>query len=412
MTISRRRFLAASTSVAAAVFACGLPGECGAQTTFFPKRHKAVPLAPSFVYFGTDTAKPEAKGIYVSRFDPATGKLTPPVVAAASLRPAFFVLGLGHGKRVLHVCNEGDEHSSAISSFLIDPATGGLRPLGKVSSGSMGPCYLALDADGQTAYAASYSGSGIATYLVQPDGSLSQPVERIDFKGSGFGQHGPNAERQQAAHPHSARLSPDNRFLIVNDLGNDSIVTFPVDAATARLGAPHVNERREGSGPRHIAFHPNGRWIYSVNELDNRVDQLLWSSTRGDHAHGVEPQALLTDAGHSVSTLGAGFHGTNTAAEVEISASGSYLYVSNRGENSLVVFTIDQTNGMLTVLQRISCGGKTPRQFTFDPTGKWLLCGNQESDSVTVFACDQSSGRLSGPAQTLAVPAPMMTLFG
>lgn len=212
MTISRRRFLAATTSVAAAAYACGLPGECTAQTNFFPKRHKPVPPAPSFVYFGTDTAKPGAQGIYLSRFDPATGKLTSPTVAAASFRPAFFALGLGHGKRVLHVCNEGDEHSSAISSLLIDPATGALHPLGKVLSGSMGPCYLSLDADGQSAYSASYSGSGVATYLVEPDGSLSQPVERLDFKDAKFGQHGPNADRQQASHPHSARLSPDNRF--------------------------------------------------------------------------------------------------------------------------------------------------------------------------------------------------------
>jgi 6-phosphogluconolactonase len=195
MTISRRRFLA--SSLASGLYAGGLQ----AQSGFFPHPHKkVVPAVPLFVYFGTDTTKPGAQGIYLSRFDPATGKLTMPTVAAKSLRPAFFAVGQGRGKKVLYVCNEGDEHTSAISYFVIDPATGALRPFGQVSSGGMGPCYMSLDADGQSAYVANYSGSAVASYAVKPDGSLSEPVEKLDFKDAKFGHTGPNKDRQLASH--------------------------------------------------------------------------------------------------------------------------------------------------------------------------------------------------------------------
>ena len=138
---------------------------------------------------------------------------------------------------------------------------------------------------------------------------------------------------------------------------------------------------------------------------------MLWNTTRGDAAHGVPAQALLTGTEHSVSTLDPNYHGTNTAAEIAVAPSGGYVYVSNRGENSIVVFAVDQTSGTLKPVQRISCGGRTPRHFTLDPTGNWLLCGNQDSDSVTVFSRSQGDGRLTGPIQTLTVPSPMYTLF-
>jgi 6-phosphogluconolactonase len=358
MTTTRRSFLASAAALATTVHVAGLKAAYGLQTSFFPHRPKPkTPALPSFVYFGTDTSKAGAKGIYASRFDTATGKLSPPMLATPSLRAAFFAVGQMQGRRILHVCNEGDEHTSTITSYAIDAATGGLKQLGQVSSGGSGPAYISLDADGHSAYVADYAGSAIATYRVQPDGTLSQPVEHLDFNQARFGHKGPNAERQDVSHPHLTVLSPDNRFLVVTDLGNDSIVTFPVDATSGQLGQPHINERRAGSGPRHLAFHPNRRWIYCVNELDNHVDQLLWNETRGDQAHGVEAVALLTDTGHTVSTVDPNFHGQSTAAEIVIEGSGRHLYVTNRGEESIAVFSIDQSNGALTVTQRVSCGG-------------------------------------------------------
>ena len=196
---------------------------------------------------------------------------------------------------------------------------------------------------------------------------------------------------------------------MVNDLGNDDIVIFPIHTDTAHLGTPSLNASRvAGSGPRHVAFHPNGRWVYGVDELTSKADQYLWNATHGGTS---EAEALLTNTGNTVSTLDASFHEPNTAAEIVVTPDGDSIIVSNRGENSLVVFNLDAVSGAPKFLQRISCGGKAPRQFTLDSTGKWLLCGNQDSGSITVFARDENSNRLSGPVQTIAIEAPQMILF-
>jgi 6-phosphogluconolactonase len=401
--LTRRQLLALLPALA-------LPAR--AQLGLFPHKPKPKTVAPlPLVYFGTDTTRPAAKGIYMSRFDIATGKLTTPALVVGTTRPSYLALNRkGRGaqaKMFLYAVNAGTSQTSGVTSYSVNASTGALTPIGQTSSGGDGPCYISVDADGLSAYVADYNGGSVATYLVKPDGSLSEPVDRVDFRSARFGHHGPVAARQDGPHPHTAMLSPDNRFLIVNDLGNDDIVTFPVNTATARLGTPRVTDARlPGTGPRHIAFHPNGRWVYGIDELANRIDQYLWNSTRG-----AEAEAILTDTGHSVPALDPGFHGTNTAAEIAVSSDGNFVYGSNRGEDSLVVFSVDEVNGKLTFVQRISCGGKTPRHFTLDPSGKWLVCGNQDSASVTVFAVNRGNGRLAGPVQTLALESPMFTLF-
>ena len=384
-----------------------------AQFSLFHRKSKQItqPAPKPFVYFGTDTDKPGAKGIYVSRFDISTGQLTDPILTAESLRPAYLAVNQVRERRLLYATNEGpDAKTSTVSTYLIDSATGTLSLIGQVSSAGAGPCYVSVDSSRRSVFVADYAGGCIASYLVRPDGTLSDPVERLDFHQAAFGHHGPNAARQDAPHPHSAMLSPHDRFLIVNDLGNDNIVVFPVDTQTARLGKPSLNPNRTpGAGPRHLAFHPNGRWAYSINELASRIDQYLWNATRGSNA--MDAEARLTDAGHSISTLDAAYHGPNTAAEIAVAPSGNFLYASNRGEDSLIVCSINSINGAPAVAQRISCGGKAPRQFTLDPSGRWLLCGNQNSASITVFARDEASGKLSGPMQTLSLESPMIARF-
>jgi 6-phosphogluconolactonase len=262
---------------------------------------------------------------------------------------------------------------------------------------------------------ADYAGGLVASYSVRSDGTLSEPVDRIDFHDQAvFGQHGPNKARQDGPHPHSTTISPDNRFIIVNDLGNDDIAIFPIDSQPgnpqSRLGHPHLfTSLSPGSGPRHIAFHPNDRWAYGIDELANRIDQYLYTSMRG--VGSVEAQGLLTGVDHSVSTIDAGFHGVNTAAEIFVAPTGDYVYASNRGEDSLVVFKIDEIAGTLSFVQRISCGGKTPRHFTFDHSGNWVVCGNQDSATVTVFARNPGTGMLRGPVQTVPLESVMFTLF-
>lgn len=409
-TLTRRRLLVLLP-------AATLHAQLKAQSRFFRRKPKPPTAGPvSTALFATDTAHPAAKGIYSAHFNAATGQFSEPVVAAATLRPSFLalnpVLHTADGRRLLYVANEGsDARTSTITTFGVSSgSTPTLTQLNQVSAGGEGPAYIAVDATGHSAYVANYAGGSVATYLVEPNGTLSQPVERISFHEPAFGHHGPFPGRQDGPHPHSSMLSPDNRFLVVNDLGNDNIVLFPIDPSTARLGKPHlVGSRLPGTGPRHIAFHPNGRWAYGIDELANRIDQYLWNSTH--NGPGMEPQAFLTDTAHPVSTLDPGFHGTNTAAEIAVSPSGDFLYCSNRGENSLVAFHINSANGALTLVQRIACGGKGPRHFTLDPSGRWLVCGNQDSASVTVFARDDGNGRLAGPVQTLPLESPMFTLF-
>jgi 6-phosphogluconolactonase len=245
-----------------------------------------------------------------------------------------------------------------------------------------------------------------------PDAMLSQPVERLDFNDHAkFGALGPNRVRQDRSHPHCVTISPDNRFLLVCDLGTDHISVFSIHPDTAQLttARPYLfTNGRPGSGNRHVVFHPNGRWIYGINEIDSTIDHYLWTE-----AHALNPpEGLLVNTGHFVKTIAADFpEEKNTAAEVAVSPDGDFVYASNRGEDTLVVFSVNPDNGRLTLVQRISSGGKTPRHFTLDPTAQWVLCGNQDSASVTVFRRELGTGRLTGPTQSIALDSPMYTLF-
>jgi 6-phosphogluconolactonase len=405
--MKRREFLHLLPAVVAS---WGLPG--WAQGMSFMRRRKPQPGAPVFVYFGTDTGNGGGKGIYVSRFDSAKGQLTPATLAAETSRPSFMTSAEAGKRQILLAVNEGETSAtSGVSAFAMDLATGALKPLGEVKGGGAAPCYVSVDATSRVVFTANYIGGSVDTWRVMLDGKLAGPVDRVDFKRAGFGHHGPNTARQDGPHAHCATISPDNRFLVVCDLGSDDILTFPIDAATAKLGKPTVNTVRiPGSGPRHVVFHPNERWVFCINELTNTVDQYLWNSTHG--VGGAPPEALLTNAGNSVSTLDTGFTGPNTAAEIAVTPDGRFLLVSNRGEDSLVVFLLEPANGAPKFLQRIACGGKTPRMFTLDPTSKWVVCAHQDSGTVSVLARNEGTGLLSGPVQTLPVPKPQMVFFG
>ena len=404
--LTRRRLLLTLPAFAAA------PHLAAAQAFTFPHLRKkpAPPPPPTFVYFGADTTNHISKGIYLSRFDTNAGRVSPPMLVAQTMRPSYMALSAPTaGRRRLYAVNAVPDASATVSSFLMDPASGALKPIGQVTSGGAGPCYISIDATGHSAFVANYFGSSIATYLIQPDGSLGLPVQRLDYKERRFGTRGPNTARQDVPHPHSVHLSPDNRFLLVNDRRSEEISVIAVDPETARLGPPALfSNDRPGSGPRHIAFHPNGRWVYSINEIDSTIDLFLWTTTSSRTA----PVGLLVKAGPGVKTIAANFPAAkNTAAEVAVSSDGNFVYASNRGEDSLVVFAVAPADGALTLHQRIPCGGKTPRHFTLSPDGRWLLCGNQDSANVTVFRRDPATGQLGGPTQSIPLDSVMFTLF-
>jgi 6-phosphogluconolactonase len=400
---TRRRFLVLFPAFAASA---------QAQSRWHLRKKKPTPPpAPLTVYIGTDTSKNVGKGIYQSHFDTTHGQLTAPVLAAATARPSFLAITpVGQDRRFLYAVNAINDPAATATSFAIDPKTGALKQIGQVSSGGAGPAYISVDATGHSAFVANYLGSSVASYRIQPDGTLSQPIDRIDFKDhQKFGALGPHSTRQDIPHPHSATISPDNRFLLVCDLGTDHITVFFIHPETGQLADPHVfTNDHPGSGPRHVAFHPNGRWVYGINEIDSTLDHYLWTATR----FADTPQGLLVNTNTPVKTIASDFPADkNTAAELAISSDGLFLYASNRGEDSLVVFSIGPKNGKLTFVQRISCGGKTPRHFTLDPTTQWLLCGNQDSATITIFRRETVTGKLTGPTQTVPLDSPLYTLF-
>jgi 6-phosphogluconolactonase len=400
---TRRRFLVLFPAFAASAHA---------EDSWPLRKKKPVPPPPPLtVYIGTDTSKGVSKGIYQSHFDTTKGQLTPPVLAAATARPSFIAITpVGLAQRSLYAVNAINDPAATVTTFAIDLKTGALKQTGQVSSGGAGPAYIAVDATGHSAFVANYFGSSVASYRTQPDGTLSQPVDRIDFKDhQKFGTLGPASARQDIPHPHSATISPDNRFLLVCDLGTDHITVFFIHSDTGQLSDPHTfSNDHPGCGPRHVAFHPNGRWVYGINEIDSSLDHYLWTATR----FAETPQGLLVNTNTPIKTIAPDFPADkNTAAELAISSDGLFLYASNRGEDSLVVFSIAPKNGKLTLIQRISCGGKTPRHFTLDPTTQWLLCGNQDSATITIFRRDTATGKLTGPTQTVALDSPLYTLF-
>jgi 6-phosphogluconolactonase len=403
---TRRRFLQLAATLAATRTLPGL----AQHFALAQSRNKPRPAGSiSFVYFGSDPGQRIAQGIYRARFDSSDGNLTAAQLVAQTPQPSFLAVGPDSpgGRRCLYAVN-AESPAGKVSSFLLDPRTGALSPINQVASGGADPTYIALDATGRAAFVANYAGSTVATYRIAPTGALIGPIEVIDFKDPRFGKRGPNV-RQSAPHPHSVYPSPDNRFLIVSDLGSDEISVFPLRPDPAHLGPPaFFSNARAGSGPRHIDFHPNNRWVYSINELDSTIDQFLWTTTSSR----TNPQGLLVKAGPPVSTIAPGFsRARNAAAEIAVSPGGHYVYASNRGEDTLVVFSVAPTDGALTLVQRTSSGGRTPRNFALDPTGHWLLCGNQDSANVAVFRRDPATGRLIGPTQTIPLDSPTFTLF-
>ena len=382
--LSRREFLAGTATVPFALRAMAV----------------ASATAPQRVLLGTDLGK----GIYRARWDAATGSLRDAELAIATERPNFFAM---HPKLPgLYSVNSVGGGKGGVSSFRVDAATGGLKLMNRVSSHGDGPCAVSVGLP--WAFVANYTGGSFAAYGVSDDGAL------VDDRG-GFrcaesavcGVGGPVKNRQDAAHLHSVTIAP-NGDAVVCDLGDDSLLVFagPKEQTQPPLRYP----ARTGSGPRHVAFHPNKRWMYCMHELDCTIDLYDWS-VRGWKG------ALKLREGSVISTLakGTSLKG-NTGCEVVVSHDGKFVYACTRGVDEITVYRADATTGLLTEQQRLSCGGKVPRYFAFDPSGRWLVCTNQGtgvsgSGSVTVFAHDAATGRLSETPKTFAAVTPMFVLW-
>src|SRR5450755_629787 len=370
---------------------------------------KDSPHNKYLLFVGTYTEK-ESKGIYAYRFGAATSELTPLGVAAETTNPSF--LTIDRSGHFLYAVNETQEYkggkSGGVSTFAINRQTGKLSLLNTVSSRGADPCYIAIDRTGKYVLVANYTGGNVAAFPIAADGRLGEASSVVADKGT----LGPNKERQDAPHSHWIETSADNRFAYVADLGLDRVLSYRFDAAKGTLTetsyadslAPNASDSfsaklAPGSGPRHVAFSSNGHFMYVLGELDSTVT--VFANDAGKKLSSVQ----------RISALAVGFSGQNTAAEIAIHPNGKYLYTSNRGDDSIAVFSIDNRKGTLTLVGRFSTQGKTPRSFEIDPTGKLLLVANQDSDDIVVFRIDEKSAKLSASGQKLRVPSPVCLKF-
>ena len=343
---------------------------------------------PDLLYVGTYT-----DNIYLVRMVRPSGELFRVGSVGAGANPSF--LSIHPNGRVLYAVNER-EPAGAVSAFALDRATGALTRLNEQPSGGGAPCYVSVERSGRACLVANYAGGSVALLPLGANGAL-EPAQVVQHTGKG-----PNAERQEAPHAHCILPDPTNRFTLAADLGADRVFVYRLDLEGRSL--PHIEEgdavMRPGAGPRHIAFHPTLPLVFVANELDSTVATLRFDSRRGT----LSPQATL-------STLPPGWTGTNYPADIHVAANGRTLYVSNRGHNSIAVFSVAESAGTLALEQVISTAGDWPRNFTLDPSGRWLLVANQRSDSIVVFGRDPETGRLTPTRQRIALPSPVCLRF-
>lgn len=350
------------------------------------------------VYVGTYTGK-GSEGIYAFRFDPATGASGALALAAATDNASF--LAVDAQRRRLYAVNELDTFhngpTGAVSVFAIDRESGQLTPLQQVSSLGQGPAHLSLDKSGRFLMAANYNSGNYAVWPVDPDGRLGSAAAFEQDAGSSV-----NPQRQAGPHAHSIQVTGDNRFVLVADLGLDQLLVYRFDANAGALtpGSPRFATVDPGAGPRHVAFAPSGKFVYVVSEMASTVTVFAYESGPG-----------MLRRRQTVSTLPKSFAGTNTAAEIAVDARGRFLYVSNRGDDSIAVFRIHGDDGRLTPVQRVSSGGKTPRHFAIDPTGTWLFAANQDSNDIRLFRIDPQRGLLTPAGRSIDAVSPVCVVI-
>ncbi len=359
-----------------------------------------APSGKQRVYFGTYSGK-LSKGIYRSELDLATGQLSAPMLAGEVANPSF--LAIAPNQKFLYAVGElsdvNGKKGGAVNAFAIDAATGDLKLLNQQSSVGAGPCHIVVDRTGKNALVANYGGGSAAALPIHADGKLGEASSFVQHKGSSV-----NPGNQSAPHAHSINVDAANRFVCVADLGLDKVLVYRLDPDKGTITAndPPAASVEAGSGPRHFAFHPNGKNAYVINEIKLTVTAFQYDAEKGV----LTPQQTITTLPDGVTDR----KGMSTA-EVQVHPSGKFLYGSNRGHHSIAIFSIDPTTGKLTVVGHQGQGIKTPRNFGIDPTGNYLLVANQDSDSVTVFRIDQTTGQLEPTGSTVSVGTPVCVKF-
>lgn len=380
--LTRRRFVALSTTAVAA-----------------SRLASALPPVPRRLYIGTNSDGP-GQGILTAMWDPSTGSIGTPELAAEVGKPTFLAQFRRGAQTLIYTVSEMDGDAAAVSAWTTVAGTPRLRLLNRVSSGGDSPTHLSVSPDGRSVVVANYGGGSTSSFHVLADGSLSQAVSHVQFHGSG-----PYKARQEAPHAHSASVSPDGRFVLVNDLGLDRIFLFHLDPATSALVAadPPFYQARPGTGPRHIAWSPDGRFVYCSNELDSTIETLAWSE---------HPLSLRAVSHISTLPVGCAPH-TAFVGEVVASADGRNVYAGNRiADDTIAVFNVNRATGTLAQTQYAPSGGTITRHLALDPSERWMIASHQKSNDLTVLERNPASGRLVVSAgKTVSVATPMCVIF-
>jgi len=363
-----------------------------AATAYSAEKTEAEKLQ---VWIGTYTGQ-GSEGIYRSQLDLSSGKLSEPQLAAKTANPSF--LALHPARPLLYSVSEisemGGKKTGGVTAFAIDES-GGLKQLNQEMSQGMGPCHLNVDRSGKVVLVANYGSGTVASLPILEDGRLGPAKSVIQHQGNSV-----NPQRQEGPHAHSINMDPTNRFAVAADLGIDKLMIYRLDADAATLSPhePPFFALPPGAGPRHLAFHPSGRYAYVINELASSMSALAYDSEKGQFAD------LQTET-----NLPHDFTGSSTTAEVQVHPSGKFLYGSNRGHDSIAMFAIDEA-GKLTALGHEPSGGKTPRNFGIEPSGRFLVAAHQDSDNIVVFRIGQD-GKLQRTADEIRVSRPVCIKF-
>ena len=352
------------------------------------------------ILFGTgNILQGKGEGIYVFRFDTASGVMEPCSLAQAKPNPSY--LTFDFSRRFLYTVNELKEfagaQTGAVSAYSVDPVNGSLRFLNRQASHGTDPCHLTVDKTGRYVLVANFNSGTVCVLPIQQDGSLGEASDVIQHQG--FSQ---DPVRQTRPHAHAVVMDDSGKYVFVPDLGLDKVMIYRFDPQRGKLEPNDVPwyQTQPGAGPRQLVVHPRGDLAYLINELNSSVTALGYNKANGS----------LKEI-HTITTLPVEFKGANICAEIQISPSGLFLYASNRGHESIVTFAINRVDGSLSTVGYKSTQGKTPRHFSIDPQGSFLLVANQDTDTVVTFRIDPTSGELCATGQITHVPTPVCVKF-
>lgn len=383
--IRRRTVLVAGTGVAAAVtLGGGLPGTADAAV---PEAATAVATHP--LYLGTYTSR-SSQGVGLAAYDPATGRPSSVGTVAGVANPSFLVRSGSH----VYAVNEQTKGTVTALSVV---SPGHLTPLGSQSTGGAGPCHVSVHAAGRHVLCANYDSGSVSVHPIAADGSLKSRTDLAQHSGTG-----PDKDRQEGPHAHMVLNDPGGAFVLSVDLGTDSVYTYTLNTGTGKLTLVSQAKVAPGTGPRHLAFHPSGQYAYLANELGNSVIVCRYDPATGKLTPGRAQPTVPSGTPSSP---------RNYPGEVLVSPDGAFVYVTNRGQDSVARFAVGGAGATLTLLDTVPAGGASPRHISLDPTGALMFCANEDSHSVTVFRRNAGTGALTATGSSLTLPIPVVCVL-